>query len=360
MTEYTTPGISVRDKTLPFVFNQEKVEPGHRAAFEIPISTVSSGQLVSLPVRIVHGRKPGPVLFVSAAIHGDEITGVEIARRLLKRVSPRTLAGTLLCVPIVNVYGFVGNSRYLPDRRDLNRSFPGMEHGSLGSRLANIFLTEIIERADFGIDLHSAAIHRMNLPQVRVSSGCKKAAELALAFGAPAIITAPLRDNSLRKVALDAGVEMLLYEAGEGLRFDEFSIRTGLNGIMRVMCAMNMIRSKRLQRPRPAPARANRSTWVRSPRGGICLMKIKSGNIVSAGDMLGMVANPVSEVEEAIIAPIDGLIIGHAVLPVVNRGDALFHIAEVSGIETVGERVDGITEAILSDQMLDEDEVMEE
>jgi predicted deacylase len=342
----------------PFAFADGSVAAGSRGAFDLPISRVSSGNEVTLPVRIIHGAKPGPVLFVSAAIHGNEITGVEIVRRLLKKISPKTLSGTLLCVPIVNVYGFVGNSRYLPDRRDLNRSFPGSQSGSLASQLAHLFHTEIIERADFGIDLHSAAVHRMNLPQIRISPNCPRAEELALTFGAPAVITSPLRDKSLRQVALDAGVEMLLFEGGEGLRFDDLSLRTGLNGIMRVMAAMGMIQSKRLQKPMPTPARSTRSIWIRAPRGGICIGLASSGDIVSAEQPLATLADPTGEEEEIVRAEIDGIIIGHSTMPIVNQGDALFHIAEVKRFDTVADRVDEITDAILSDVMLDEDEVL--
>lgn len=357
MTEHPPPAQPAR-RPPPFPFADGSVQAGSRSAFDLPISKVSSGNEVSLPVRIVHGARPGPVLFVSAAIHGNEITGVEIVRRLLKKISPKTLSGTLLCVPIVNVYGFVGNSRYLPDRRDLNRSFPGSATGSLASQLAYLFHTEIIERADFGIDLHSAAIHRMNLPQIRISPDCPKAEELAFAFGAPAVITTALREKSLRKVALEAGVEMLLYEAGEGLRFDDFSIRTGVNGIMRVMCAMGMIHSKRLEKPMPMPARSSRSTWVRAPRGGICILTAHAGAIVSEGQALAKVGDPTGDEEEIVRSPIDGIIIGHATLPIVNQGDALIHVAEVKRFDTVADRVDEITDTILSDVMLDEDEVL--
>lgn len=341
-----------------FLFGGERIAPGTQRSFDLPISRLSSGQSATMPVRIVHGQKPGPTLFVSAAIHGDEITGVEIVRRLLKRVAPGKLSGTLLCVPIVNVYGFVGNSRYLPDRRDLNRSFPGSPRGSLASQLAYIFHTQIIERADFGIDLHSAAIHRMNLPQIRVSHDSPRAQELALVFGAPAVITAKLRDNSLRKVAAQSGVEMLLYEAGEGLRFDDLSIRTGLNGILRVMVAMGMLRPRRAPKSLPVSARSASTAWVRAPRGGICIMEKRSGDVVSAGQALAVVSDPMGQDEEIVRAPFDGVIIGHATLPIVNRGDALLHVALVQRHDTVEQRVNEIAEAILSDTMLDEDELL--
>ncbi|MGB3722426.1 MAG: succinylglutamate desuccinylase/aspartoacylase family protein, partial [Pacificimonas sp.] len=274
-------------KSAPFSFLGEDVAPGTASAFDVPISAMSSGNAVGMPVRVVHGRKAGPVLFVSAAIHGDEITGVEIVRRLLKQVSPKRLAGTLLCVPIVNVYGFVGNSRYLPDRRDLNRSFPGSATGSLASQLAHIFHTEIIGRADFGIDLHSAAIHRHNLPQIRVSAGSERAAALAEVFGAPAIITSPLRDQSLRKVAADTGVEMLLYEAGEGLRFDEFSVRSGVLGILRVLRSQGMISARGVAPTKAPPQVCLSSKWLRAPMGGLFRSFRSDGEAVRRGDVLG-------------------------------------------------------------------------
>ena len=339
----------------PFPFYDGTVAPGTLEAFEIPVSRVSSDHLVTLPVRILHGARPGPVLFVSAGVHGDEITGVEIARRLLKRVSPEKLAGTLLCVPIVNVFGFVGNSRYLPDRRDLNRCFPGTRNGPLASRLAWLFRTEIVGRADFGIDLHSAAVHRTNLPQVRISPNCSRAAELACAFSPPAIIVSPLREKSLRAVALEAGVEMLLYEAGEALRFDDFSIRVGVNGILRVMGAMGMIRLRKRKRSIAEPVTASKSLWIRAPRGGTCILSVHSGDIVEAGRPLGTVSNPVGSEEEPVVSPIGGIVIGHSRHGVVNQGDALIHIAELG---ERAERLDEETEARLAGAMLDEDQLL--
>lgn len=338
-----------------FVFADGEVTPGTASAFEIPVSRVSSNHLVTLPVRILHGARPGPVLFVSAGVHGDEITGVEVARRLLKRVSPEKLTGTLLCVPIVNVFGFVGNSRYLPDRRDLNRCFPGARNGPLASRLAWLFRTEIVGRADFGIDLHSAAAHRTNLPQIRISPGCAKAAELAETFSPPAIIVSPLREKSLRAVALEGGVEMLLYEAGEALRFDDFSIRVGVNGILRVMAAMGMIRLKKRERAIAGPVHASRSLWIRAPRGGTCILTAGSGDIVEANQILGHVANPVGEEEEPVTSPIGGIVIGHSRQGVVNQGDALIHIAELGERD---EPLDEEIEARLAGAMLDEDQLL--
>lgn len=338
-----------------FDFCDTSIAPGTAAAVDIPVSRVSSDHLVTLPVRILHGAQPGPVLFVSASVHGDEITGVAITRRLLDRLSPDKLCGTLIAVPIVNIFGFVANSRYLPDRRDLNRSFPGAERGSLAARLAWIFSSEIIARADFGIDLHSAALNRYNLPQVRISPDCSRAHDLAFAFSPPAIIASPLREKSMRAVALERGVEMLVYEAGEALHFDDFSLRVGVNGILRVMAAMEMCQLREREEEIAEPVFATKSLWLRAPRGGIVDIQVEPGQLLEAGECVAVVANPVGEEEEQVATPIGGIVIGLSRLGVVNQGDALVHIAEL------GERsepLDEATEARLAGAMLDEDEVI--
>ena len=176
------------------------VEPGRRGTVDLPLPQLYTHTPLTMPVHVVHGRRPGPCLFVSAAIHGDELNGVEIIRRVLGRPALSRLRGTLLAVPIVNVYGVIHHSRYLPDRRDLNRSFPGSERGSLASRLAHVFMTEIVARCEYGIDLHTAAYHRCNLPQIRADLGDERTAELAHAFAAPVVLDSRVRDGSLREV----------------------------------------------------------------------------------------------------------------------------------------------------------------
>ena len=226
----------------PFVVGGLAVKPGERRLVDLPISKLSNHAPVTLPVHVLHGAQPGPTMFVSAAIHGDELNGVEIIRRLLRTLDPQSISGTLLCVPVVNVFGFISRSRYLPDRRDLNRSFPGSATGSLAARLAHLFLTEIVKRSQIGIDLHTAAIHRINLPQIRcVFRKRRRVQELGRAFGADVMLESPERPGSLREAAREAGVDVLSYEGGEGLRFDEFAIRAGVDGITGVMLKMGML-----------------------------------------------------------------------------------------------------------------------
>ncbi|NNC47578.1 MAG: succinylglutamate desuccinylase/aspartoacylase family protein [Sphingomonas sp.] len=339
----------------PFTLLDTAVAPGKQAHIEIPVARSVSGQMQMLPVHVFHGKTDGPVLAISAAIHGDEISGVEIARRLIRKIKPAKLRGTLLVVPIVNLFGFVAGSRYLPDRRDLNRSFPGRESGSLASRLAWIFRTEVLERADFAIDLHSAAIHRYNLPQIRVSPSAKRAVELAHAFSPPIIIKSALRENSLRALAMAEGIEMLLYEAGEALRLDRASTRIGLNGILRVMEKMEMISLAPEKRQRPVPFEATRSIWVRAPRAGMVNLRKASGAIVERDQVVGHIADPIKPEQEEVRAPVSGLIIGDARHGFLNRGDALLHIAQLGDEE--GD-LDPDIEARLSHVMLDEHEIV--
>lgn len=349
----------------PFIIAGEAVAPGTSRDVAFPITTMATGTASSLAVRVLHGAKPGPAVFVSAAIHGDEIIGTAIIQRLAKELDPAMLAGTVMLVPVANIFGFITHSRYLPDRRDLNRSFPGSAGGSLAGQLAHVFYREVVARCQLGIDIHSAAIHRYNLPQIRIAAGNRKLVELAMAFGAPVIIESPLRDGSLRDLAQKHGVDMLLMEAGEALRFDRLSIETGVEGVTRVLAHLGMIEADDGLSAVGIPARANRSVWVRSPRGGVVQMVRESGAPVRKGDVLACVSGLFGEEPQEMVSPLDGIIIGHATLPVVHQGDALFHIAAIAHPERVGAQIDSITEAILASEpegspqrLLDEDEVV--
>ncbi|MFZ5610073.1 MAG: succinylglutamate desuccinylase/aspartoacylase family protein [Pseudomonadota bacterium] len=341
-----------------FTLGGVRVAPGQWTTVELPISRLSTHTPMALPVRVLHGRQDGPVMFVSASVHGDEIIGVEIIRRLLRTAPMKGIRGTLLCIPVVNVFGFIAHTRYLPDRRDLNRSFPGTANGSLASQLAHVFRSEIVARCSCGIDIHSAALHRNNLPQIRIDAARPKAEALALAFGAPAIISAPLREGSLRKTAAQAGVDVLLYEAGEALRFDEIAVRIGVKGILRVMQHMGMISSKAIMPNRVPPVRSSATYWVRAGQGGIFRILLSNGARVDKGQVLGVISDPLGETEEEVRARVSGIIIGHTNLPVVNQGDALVHIAEVKVLATADQRIGQIQEDIVSDPLFDEDEII--
>ncbi|WP_375290429.1 succinylglutamate desuccinylase/aspartoacylase family protein [Qipengyuania sp.] len=351
--------------TEPFLIGSETIPPGEERFVAIPVSRQVTGFSADLSLKVLHGARTGPCVFVSAAIHGDEIVGTAIIQTLLKRLDPRSLAGTLILAPAVNIYGFMQHSRYLPDRRDLNRSFPGSTKGSLASQLAHTFFEHVIERCSLGIDLHTAAVHRYNLPQIRIASGNPYLVELGMAFGAPVIIESPLREGSMRELAHRHHTPMLLLEAGEALRFDRLSIEIGAEGIERVLAHIGMIAADDGLTHVGIPARANHSTWVRAPRGGVTHRACKSGDTVLRGETLAHVTGLFGEDPAPIISPIDGIVIGHATLPVVDQGDAVFHIAEVANLEHAGDRIETITEAILASEptgpaqpLLDEDEVL--
>ncbi len=341
----------------PFNIDNVSVAPGARQTVDLPVSVLSDHTPVTMSVHCVHGPRPGPTLFVSAAVHGDEVMGVEIARRLLRAPQLDALRGTLLVIPIVNSFGFLNRSRYLPDRRDLNRSFPGSGTGSLASRLAHMFMREIVERSDFGIDLHSAAIHRTNIPQIRVSPSGTKTMQLADVFGAPVVMTSSVREGSLRQSAHTAGVDVLLYEAGEGLRFDELSARAGVSGILRVMHAMGMVAAKGIPKASGTPVHATSSKWLRAPVGGLLRTLKPTGEAIVSGETLGIISDPFGEVEIEIKSELSGIIVGRTNLPVVNEGDALFHVAlpETRNAKTTAAH---LSAELKIDPLFDEDEII--
>lgn len=342
---------------VPFEIAGNRIAAGHFETVHLPVSILPDHTPVNLSVQVHHGKRPGPTVFVSAAVHGDEVIGVEIVRRLLRAPQLAALRGTLLVVPIVNAFGFLNRSRYLPDRRDLNRCFPGHPSGSLGSRLAHIFLNEVVLRCDAGIDLHSAAIHRTNLPQIRVSPRDKTTLAMAMAFGAPVVLTSALREGSLRAAAAARGTAVLLYEAGEGLRFDELAVRAGVAGILRVLRSLDMLPAKGIAKAKAAPYLCKSSTWVRAPAGGLLRTFRAEGETVEAGDILASVADPFGEVETEILAPTAGILIGRAILPVVNEGDAVFHLAEL-GARAAEDTVEGLAQQLVTDPLFDEDEII--
>lgn len=326
-------------KNTAITIGDTTVKPGERAAISLPIADLYTGASVSMPVKVICGRRAGPVLFVSAAIHGDELNGVEIIRRLLKRKILSGLQGTLIAVPVVNVHGFLDQSRYLPDRRDLNRSFPGSSKGSIAARLANTFLKQIVSQADYGIDLHTGAINRFNLPQIRANIEDPKTLALAKAFGAPVVLNSDIRDGSLRACASERGFPMLIYEAGEALRFDDLCIRGGISGILKVMRFLGML----------APAKAGSvinpviaasTSWVRAPASGIVNHRAKLGARVTEGQRIAVVGDPLGEYEEQVFAPFDGIVIGRSNLPLAHEGDALFNIAAFKSVSRAEDKLE--------------------
>lgn len=316
---------------------------GTRATIDLPVADLYTGTSLSMPVHVVNGRGKGPVMMVCAAIHGDELNGIEIIKRLLRRKALKSMKGTLIAVPIVNIHGFLDLSRYLPDRRDLNRSFPGSPRGSIAARTAHTFVTEILSKADIGIDLHTGAVNRSNLPQIRAALDNSETRDLAKAFGTAVIVDSSIRDGSLRDCAQDRGLPMLVYEAGEALRFDEFSIKAGVNGIIKVMRYIGMLPPSRSVRYFE-PVIADYNSWVRAPSSGIITRKVELGARVKEGQRLAVVADPLGESEDFVFAPFAGIVIGRSNLPVAHEGDALFNIAAFKSVSHAEDKVEAFTQ----------------
>ena len=316
-----------------FEIGSVRVRPGSEKSVTLPITRLVTGADVDLPIRVVHGKHDGPVVWVDAAIHGDEAVGVEVIRQVLAGLDPKTLNGTLIAIPIVNVLGFMTGSRYLPDRRDLNRSFPGSPRGSLAARIAHLMMEEVIAKCSVGLDLHTGSDRRSNLPQIRADLEDAETRRLATAFAAPVMLHAPLRDGSLRSAARERGAKVLLYEAGEAWRMDDWAIDAGVLGVRRVLAALGMTDPLE-EKDELAPSTACRkSGWVRARGTGMLHLESDLGQTVTKGERLGGLFDSFGKRVRLVHADRDGIVIGRTEAPVVNRGDAVVHIAEV---ETTG------------------------
>lgn len=304
----------------------QKIEPGKQVQVDALIAKLPTRTPIDIPVLVSRAKKDGPTLLVMAGMHGDETNGIEILRRFIKSKKNLPSAGTVIAIPVINVYGFINHSRGLPDGKDLNRSFPGSKSGSLASRIAYFFTNEILPQIDYGLDFHTGGASRNNFPQIRAAFENPKEMELAKVFGAPLVITSPFREKSLRKYAAKYGKPILVYEGGETLRLRKNAIDIGVDGILRVM--------KHLGMRDEAPAQTTESifikssSWVRARYAGLHHSQVRNGTHIKKGQLLGLITDPYGQFEKKIKSPINGVVIGINNYPVVNMGDALMHIGE--------------------------------
>ena len=302
------------------------VEPGTRRDLAPTASESFTGDRTTLPLTVINGAEDGPRVFVTAAVHGDELNGIAVCRQLLDALDLTTLRGSVIVVPIVNVLGVQIGSRYLPDRRDLNRSFPGSHTGSMAARIARLLLEEVIIGSDVGIDLHTAANQRTNVPQIRIATDDEVSLDLATTFGAPFVLAAKLRPGSLRQTAAEQGVPVLTYEGGQPLRFDDDAIDVAFRGTLRVLAKLDVIDSA----PDPAhgkPMVLKASRWLRAHRGGLLELHVAPGDLVRMGEPLWTTVSPLGAERASVEAEEDGYIIGATTLPLVQPGQALLHLA---------------------------------
>ena len=325
-----------------------KIKPGQQTTIRVPVARLYTHNELAMPVHVVHGRREGPRLFICGAIHGDEIIGTEIIRRLIKLKRLKAIKGTLLAVPVVNIYGFLQQSRYSPDRRDLNRFFPGSERGSLTSRLADTLMKEVITGSTHGIDLHAGSNHRANLPQIRADIDNQETLRLSRAFKVPVIINTKTRDGSLRHAAAAAGITALLYEAGEVLRFDEMAIRAGVRGVMSVIEALGMLKKRSVTSEFDSLI-ADTTSWVRAPVSGLLRMMVPLGGRVAKNSKIGEIADPFGGEEMDMRSPVSGMVIGRLNLPLVHQGDAVIHIAHLDRLKGIEPVIEEFREEITED-----------
>lgn len=311
--------------TTPFILLNTEVAPGTTTRLLWSPSKSYEGITAPTPTLIVNGAKEGPTLCLTAAIHGDELNGIEIIRRVLYNLDAEKLSGTVIGVPIVNLQGFRRGSRYLSDRRDLNRFFPGNTTGSSAARIAYSFFHEIISHCDALVDLHTGSFHRTNLPQLRADLTNESVVKLTQGFGATVILHNEGAVGTLRSAAVAAGIPAVTLEAGEPMRLDEDAVAHGVKGIRTLLNQMGMLKKISLW-GEPEPVYYN-SIWVRADQGGILFNQVELGERVRQGYLLGTVTDPITNVRSDIIAPTDGRIIGMALNQVVMPGFAAYHIA---------------------------------
>ncbi|MEM1322111.1 MAG: succinylglutamate desuccinylase/aspartoacylase family protein [Bacteroidota bacterium] len=307
------------------IINKKKVEPGQEELIKFNIARLPSGTIINLQAHVYRSEQPGPCMLVLGGVHGDEINGVEIVRRAIETEWFSQLqCGSVIAIPLLNIYGFINFSRDAAEGKDVNRSFPGNRRGSLASRVAYTVTKEILPLIDFGVDFHTGGSSRYNYPQIRFSIGDPQAEELARLFAAPYLIRKASLANSLRRIAMDKGKPIIVYEGGESLRYDGFSITKGLAGLQRLLQVHEMIPGTPAEPERMVMI--NKTSWVRAAQAGLFIWTQQSGARVSKGEPLGYLNDPHGSAEIPVLASRDGYIIGHNNAPVVSAGDALFHI----------------------------------
>lgn len=309
----------------PLIIHHTTIERGQKRHIEIPMGGLPTQSTISMPLTVIHGAKEGPSLWLNAALHGDELNGTEIIMRVLEKIHPRQLCGTIIAAPIVNVFGFLAQSRYLPDRKDLNRCFPGSKSGSLGAMIAHVFMENVVAHCQYGIDFHTGSRHRSNFPHLRGNFSDSKTKQMGQAFGARFLLNTPEIKGSLREAALKRGKTILTFEGGEEKRYNQNAINCGVKGLRLLLKHLHMHDFSE-PKPRHEALILGSSTWVRARRSGLLRLKTDLGKKVRMGQLLGHITDAFGESSLAIESHLNGYVLGMALNPLVHRGDGILHI----------------------------------
>jgi hypothetical protein len=304
-----------------------KVRRGSRKDMKIRVSEFYTATPVFIPVTVIHGAQSGPVLYLTAAVHGNEINGVEMVRQLRAETDPRKLRGTLILVLIANPISFMAMTRDLPDGRDLNRFFPGRERGSMASQIAEALFTKVVKLSDYGLDLHTASSGRTNLPHVRADLRSSVLRRLAVAFGCEVLFDMPGDEGMLRRAATAAGVPTLVYEAGEPLKFQRKLIRRGLEGVRNLLVDLRMLDGDRSSPAFQVVVTDHR--WLRAEKGGILNVQVQPGDIIEKGATVAVISKPFGTEIGKIRAPYGGLVVGVTTVPMALPGTAVCHLVSL-------------------------------
>ena len=296
------------------------------ASFGVP--KLHSRNDVEVPVIIERAKKPGPTVLITAGIHGDEVNGVEIVRQIIAKGINKPRKGTIICIPVINIFGFIHMDREFPDGRDLNRVFPGSAKGSLASRVAHKLITEIVPFADLILDYHTGGADRFNSPQIRIVKDESVLDELASIFGAPFVLYTKNLNKSFRSTCHKLGIPILLYEGGKSFHINSLVTNTGVNGAKRVLSHLGMLQKKfKVSKPKKQSVFISKSKWLRAKHSGMFKASVTLNSHVNKGDVIGNITDPYGKFNHFVKAELSGYIFNVNEAPIVYQGDALFHIS---------------------------------
>jgi len=317
----------LKDENKTIEINGERIAPGENRLVKINISRLPTGTLIDIPVHVFNAKSPGPTILLQAGLHGDEINGVETLRRMLEQKDFGITKGAVIVVPILNIFGFIHFSRDVPDGKDVNRSFPGSKTGSLASQMAYHYTQEILPQIAMGIDLHTGGGQRHNYPQIRYTKEDVASKELANIFNAPLSFSSRLISGSFRKAAYKMNKPIVVFEGGESMRFDEFSITEAIRGIKNVLTHFGMLPF--VKKSHRETFHLERTKWLRALRAGMFVPSVTNGSAIKKGQHLGMITDTIAKRSKEIKAPFDGVVFCINHQAVVNQGDAIFHIGNL-------------------------------